>query len=75
MWKIYEILHGILGTGHRRPTSESVPVDDDSQEVYIPLVLILQKEGTIPSVLIMFTWVLLVVMWVLSESCSVHGSV
>lgn len=37
-----------------RPTSENVPVDDDSQEVYSPAVLILQKETTSPSVLIMF---------------------
>lgn len=37
-----------------RPMSESVPVDDDSQEVYSPEVLILQKERTSPSVLIMF---------------------
>lgn len=50
-----ENLHGILGTGHRRPTSESVPVDDNSQEVYILSVLILQKEGTRPLVLTMFT--------------------
>lgn len=60
---------------HARPTSESVPVDEHSQKVYISSVLILQKEGTRPSALIWFTWVLLIVMWVLQESCSVHGSV
>lgn len=35
---------------HARSMSKSVPVDDDSQEVYIPSVLILQKEGTRPPV-------------------------